>query len=114
MQYTWLRRLLIVVSLCLLIWLIFTSQQPMFIVKVYAVIAVVTFLAYAIDKAAAKSDRWRIPESTLHVLALVGGWPGAILAQTILRHKSVKREFRLIFWITVGINLFVLGWLVTR
>lgn len=114
MQYIWLRRALIMVSLASLGWFIFTSQQSMFIVKVYAVIAALTFIAYALDKAAAKGNRWRIPESTLHVLALVGGWPGAILAQSILRHKSVKREFRLIFWVTVGINLFVLGWLVTR
>lgn len=114
MQYTWLRKLLTVVSLAILGWLVFTSQQPMLIVKVYAVIAAVTFIAYAIDKAAAKSNRWRIPESTLHAFALVGGWPGALLAQTVLRHKSVKREFRLIFWVTVGINLFVLGWLLLR
>lgn len=114
MQYTWLRRALIIVSLAILSWLALTSQQPMLIIKVYTVIAAVTFLAYAIDKAAAQSNRWRIPESTLHVLALAGGWPGAILAQTLLRHKSVKREFRLIFWITVGINLFVLWWLLTR
>ena len=114
MPYIWLRRVLIMVSLTTLSWLVFKSQQPMLIVKVYVVIAALTFIAYVIDKAAARSDRWRIPESTLHVLALVGGWSGAILAQTILRHKSVKREFRLIFWVTVGINLFVLGWLVAR
>lgn len=108
----WLRRALVIVSLAVLAWLIITSQQSMFTTKVYAVIASVTFLAYAIDKAAAQSNRWRIPESTLHALALLGGWPGAMLAQTLLRHKSVKREFRLIFWITVAVNLLVLGWLV--
>ena len=108
----WLRRALVVGSLAVWAWLILTSQQSMFITKVYAVIASVTFLAYAMDKAAAQSNRWRIPESTLHALALLGGWPGAMLAQTLLRHKSVKREFRLIFWITVAVNLLVLGWLV--
>ena len=98
----------------MLAWLIITSQQPMFITKVYAVIASVAFIAYVIDKAAAQGNRWRIPESTLHALALLGGWPGAMLAQTLLRHKSVNREFRLIFWMTVAINLLGLGWLVTR
>jgi uncharacterized membrane protein YsdA (DUF1294 family) len=101
-------------SLAVLAWLIVSSQQSMFITKVYAVIATLAFIAYAIDKAAAQSNRWRIPESTLHALAMVGGWPGAMLAQTLLRHKSVKREFRLIYWITVVVNLLMLGWLVSR
>lgn len=113
-MHIWLRRALVVVSLAVLAWLIITSQQSMFITKVYAVIASVAFIAYAIDKAAAQGNRWRIPESTLHALALLGGWPGAMLAQTLLRHKSVKKEFRLIFWITVAVNLLVLGWLVSR
>lgn len=103
-----------VASLAVLAWLIVASQQSAFIAKVYAVIATATFIFYAIDKAAAQSNRWRIPESTLHAFALMGGWPGALLAQTLLRHKSVKRAFRLIFWMTVTINLLVLGWLVSR
>lgn len=113
-MHIWVRRTLVVVSLSALAWLIITSQQSVLITKVYAVIASLAFIAYAIDKAAAKSDRWRIPESTLHVLGLLGGWPGAMLAQTLLRHKSVKREFRLIFWVTVVVNLLVLGWLLSR
>lgn len=113
-MHIWFRRALVVLSLAVLAWLIVTSQQSMLIAKVYGVIASLTFIAYAIDKAAAQGNRWRIPESTLHVLALLGGWPGAMLAQTLLRHKSVKKEFRLIFWITVTINLLVLGWLLSR
>lgn len=113
-MHIWLRRLLVVASLAVLAWLIVASQQLAFTAKVYAVIATATFIAYAIDKAAAQSNRWRIPESTLHAFALMGGWPGALLAQALLRHKSVKKEFRLIFWMTVTINLLVLGWLVSR
>lgn len=108
------RWFLTIVSFCVLLYVVTISQQPALIVKVYTIVALVTFVVYALDKAAAKSDRWRTPESTLHVLALVGGWPGAMLAQTLLRHKSVKREFRLIFWITVVVNLLVLGWLVSH
>jgi hypothetical protein len=48
--------------------------------------------------------------STLHLLALLGGCPGAALAQQVLRHKSSKQDFRVIFWFTVVINLAVLGW----
>ena len=76
---------------------------------VCAVLSLVTFLVYAIDKSAARQRRWRIPENLLHLLALAGGWPGALAAQQVLRHKCSKRPFLLVFWLTVGLNLFV-GW----
>lgn len=79
----------------------------------YAVVSVLTFIAYALDKSAARNRRWRIQESTLHLFALIGGWPGALLAQEWLRHKSRKKEFRVVFWVTVVINLLLLGWLLT-
>jgi uncharacterized membrane protein YsdA (DUF1294 family) len=64
-----------------------------------------TFMVYAWDKAAARAQRWRTAESTLHLMALAGGWPGALLAQQWLRHKSAKREFRAVFWVTVLLNV---------
>ena len=64
-----------------------------------------TFIVYAIDKAAARAQRRRTPESTLHLLALAGGWPGALLAQKWLRHKSVKQPFRTVFWLTMVLNV---------
>lgn len=83
------------------------------VLAVYAGASVLTFLLYQADKSAARQRRWRTPESTLHALALAGGWPGAILAQEWLRHKSSKRKFRTVFWFTVGMNLLVLVWLLT-
>jgi uncharacterized membrane protein YsdA (DUF1294 family) len=77
----------------------------------YLILSLLTFAVYAIDKRAAKKGVRRIPESHLHMLALAGGWPGAMLAQRTLRHKSVKRSFRLIFRITVLLNITVLIWL---
>lgn len=71
----------------------------------YFIAGVITFLAYAADKSAARNGSWRTPESTLHLLALAGGWPGALLAQQFLRHKSAKREFRQVFWLTVALNV---------
>ena len=65
------------------------------------------------DKSAARSGGWRTQESTLHGLSLIGGWPGALIAQQVLRHKSRKEEFRFVFWLTVVINVCVLGWLFT-
>ena len=64
-----------------------------------------TFVAYAADKSAAKSGAWRIAESKLHLGAMMGGWPGALLAQRFLRHKSSKQSFRETFWFTVAVNI---------
>jgi uncharacterized membrane protein YsdA (DUF1294 family) len=69
----------------------------------------VTFLVYAWDKSAARRGAWRVPESTLHVLALLGGWPGALLAQRVLRHKTRKQPFGAIFWVTVLANCLALA-----
>ena len=71
----------------------------------YAGISLGCFIAYAIDKAAARAGRRRTPESTLLLLGLGGGWPGAILAQQLLRHKSSKQPFRMKFWVTVVLNV---------
>jgi uncharacterized membrane protein YsdA (DUF1294 family) len=64
-------------------------------------------------QACRKKGRWRIPEAPLHLLALIGGWPGVILAQQQLRHKSRKQSFRFVFWITVMLNCAASVWLPT-
>ena len=79
-------------------------RPPLWFAGVYVVISALAFLAYAADKSAARRQAWRTPESTLHFLALAGGWPGALLAQQLLRHKSTKAEFRSVFWATVILN----------
>lgn len=81
------------------------------VASLYAVLSLITFFAYCKDKVAARAGRWRTPESTLHVLAVMGGWPGAILAQQWLRHKSSKAAFRAAFWFTAGLNVAVFVWL---
>ncbi len=72
---------------------------------VYVGASLVAFVAYAIDKSAARAGRWRTPEQTLHLLALAGGWPGALLAQQLLRHKTNKPSFNAVFWLTVALNV---------
>lgn len=84
---------------------------PKTLMLVYIVMSVITFLAYAQDKFKAQKDAWRTPENTLHVLSLIGGWPGAALAQQLLRHKTQKKAFRIAFWFTVMANLTCLLWL---
>lgn len=62
-------------------------------------------LFYAHDKSAAQINEWRTPEGTLLMLGLLGGWPGAIVAQQMLRHKTSKVSFRVAFWLTVLLNV---------
>lgn len=83
---------------------------PGWIAAVYVAASLVCAVAYAADKSAAQQGRWRIPEAHLLLLGLAGGWPGAIVAQQLLRHKSSKVSFRMAFWATVVLN--VAGFLV--
>lgn len=86
---------------------------PLELVGLYAVMSLIAFIMYAKDKSAAEWGTWRTSESTLHTLSLLGGWPGAALAQSFLRHKSKKVSFRVTYWITVIANCGFLYWLVT-
>lgn len=89
--------------------LILAGRLPLWLGGFFALASLTTFAAYALDKSAARNNRWRTQESTLLLLGLVGGWPGAIAAQQILRHKSVKTAFRRLFWLTVAGNIFLCG-----
>jgi len=88
-------------------------NAPIWIIAAYLVLSLVTFVVYAMDKSAARSDKQRTPENTLHMLSLIGGWPGALIAQQTLRHKSRKQPFRFVFWITVFTNCGAFAWLLT-
>lgn len=85
---------------------------PPAVAGLYLIASCVAFAAYALDKSAARNDRWRTPERTLHLFALLGGWPGALAAQRWLRHKSGKRSFQAVFWVTVLLNCAALAWLI--
>lgn len=87
----------------------FLWKVPGWVAGLYLGASVVSFVVYAADKSAAAADRWRVSEDTLLGLGLIGGWPGAIVAQQVLRHKSNKASFRAKFWATVIAN--VLGFI---
>ncbi|MBC7376643.1 MAG: DUF1294 domain-containing protein, partial [Burkholderiaceae bacterium] len=72
-----------------------------------------TFIVYFGDKRAARLGRARVSETTLHGFSLACGWPGALLAQQLLRHKSSKPAFRRMFWATVAVNVFTFALLAT-
>ncbi len=69
---------------------------------------------YAIDKSLAINNRSRVSEQTLQVLALTGGWPGALIAQKLFRHKTQKVAFQRVFWLAVIINCGLIAWIVTK
>lgn len=78
---------------------------PHWVGGVYVGLSLWSFVMYAYDKRQAQTGGWRTPESSLHAVALLGGWPGALLAQQWLRHKSSKLPFRRVFWATVVLNM---------
>ncbi len=87
------------------------GRLPVWVVLLYAGASLVTFLIYAQDKSAARRGSWRVSENTLQFLALVGGWPGALVAQRWLRHKSRKTAFQVTFWGAVVLNCAATVWL---
>lgn len=89
------------------------KKIPPFILALYILFSIITFIIYALDKSAARKGNWRTKETSLHLLSLAGGWPGALLAQKMIRHKTIKQPFLTIFWITSVINAAVFVWLLT-
>jgi uncharacterized membrane protein YsdA (DUF1294 family)/cold shock CspA family protein len=92
------------IAIFAVVWL-FVIPLPLWVVVLYGGMSLVTFIAYALDKRAAATDGWRVAEGSLLALGLVGGWPGAIVAQQMFRHKTVKVSFQVVFWVTVVVNV---------
>ncbi len=85
------------------------------LLAVVGVMNLFAFLGYWIDKRRAVAGRWRISEGTLHLQELLGGWPGAFIAQRLFRHKTSKPGYQAVFWLIVAAHEFVavdflLGW----
>lgn len=81
------------------------GAAPWWVVPWYVVLSMVTFFAYGWDKVSAQGGHWRTQEKTLHMLEMLGGWPGAWLAQPLWRHKSRKERFRAEFQMAAAINV---------
>ncbi|MHC8381512.1 DUF1294 domain-containing protein [Pseudomonas sp. LB3P14] len=98
-------KLLVFAVLCVLplfgsmsLWLRGVSVIPL---AAYGIVSVLAFFLYWSDKRKARADNWRTPENVLHAVELAGGWPGALLAQQVFRHKTRKLSFQLLFWMIV-------------
>ncbi|EJN2864284.1 TPA: DUF1294 domain-containing protein [Salmonella enterica] len=68
---------------------------------------VLTLAIYGVDKTAARKTWRRVPESTLLVFGIVGGWPGAIVGQQLFRHKTQKQPFKIYFIVSVIVSIVV-------
>ena len=101
-----------VIVLLALAFAAYTSRIPLVVALTYGGMSLITFFAYGLDKSAARTDRRRTQESTLHFLELLGGWPGALIAQGSFRHKTRKLSYQVTFWFVVAINTSVFAWLI--
>lgn len=90
------------------------GEVPGWLVGACGLMSAAAVVVYAADKAAAVRGGWRTSESSLHGVALLGGWPGALVARQVLRHKTTKQPFGTIFWGTVLLNCTALAWFVLQ
>ncbi|SFR42100.1 Uncharacterized membrane protein YsdA, DUF1294 family [Pseudidiomarina maritima] len=81
------------------------TDLPVEVSWAFALLSAVTYLLYALDKRAAQQSNQRTPEKVLHWLSVLGGWPGALIAQQQFRHKTRKTSFRVGFYFTVILNI---------
>ncbi|MEQ8036096.1 DUF1294 domain-containing protein [Xanthomonas sp. WHRI 6106] len=106
------RRLLAGLFAVGMLGLVLADRLPAAIALWYAVTSIAALIAYRLDKTAATRGQRRTPEATLHAIALLGGWPGALLAQSLFRHKTVKTSFQIAFWVSALANAAALAWAV--
>ncbi|WP_367846405.1 DUF1294 domain-containing protein [Rhodoferax sp. WC2427] len=93
-------------------WGVWSYRLPLWLMAAVLAVNVLTVLLYARDPQGTRNRGWRPSESLLHLLSLLGGWPGAGLAQTILRYRSHKPSFATRYWGTVALHFaMLLGWL---
>lgn len=78
--------------------------SPQVVMGVYGVMSLFCFIATYRDKRKSMTGQWRTPESTLHLLELLGGWPGGLMAQQVFRHKTRKVSYQVTFWCIAGLH----------
>jgi uncharacterized membrane protein YsdA (DUF1294 family) len=80
----------------------------------YAALSLAAFLAYGWDKRRARTGGRRVPERTLHMLALLGGFPGAFAGMRVFRHKTRKVLFLAVLVLAAGLHAALWWWFRTR
>jgi uncharacterized membrane protein YsdA (DUF1294 family)/cold shock CspA family protein len=100
-------KILMSIPFLLSMFLLWRTRNPLPFIF-YTFLSVFAILIYGLDKMHALKNRWRVPEMSMHLLELMGGWPGALMAQKELRHKHKKGTYQRIFWAIVAVHL--IGW----
>lgn len=93
------------IFLLLYLFVSISWSTPPAVGLIYIFMSIICFIAYAVDKSAAISGRWRVTERTLLLLGFACGWLGAVLARQLLRHKLHNPNFNFIFWCAVTLNI---------
>ncbi len=75
-----------------------------------SILNILAFLAFFIDKKRAEKDKWRIKESSLHLLSFAGGAIGSLIAMILFRHKTKKVKFIAITSLAILLNVAVIVW----
>ncbi|WP_067520828.1 DUF1294 domain-containing protein [Endozoicomonas ascidiicola] len=92
---------------------IYRNEYPIEVAYWIGALSLISFYYYGRDKSKAQSNQWRVNEDKLHLLSILGGWPGAIIAQKKFRHKTAKKSFQRVFWTSVVINCGIIAWTFT-
>ncbi|WP_339389539.1 DUF1294 domain-containing protein [Vibrio neptunius] len=115
------RQLVFNFSLAIAIWFLTTLVASVLILDypplslvLYIALSTIAYIVYALDKQALHTGGWCVPSLTFHVLNLVGGWPGALLAQSVLHHKYNDIGFKSLFWVTLCANFGLFCWTLTK
>ena len=77
---------------------------------IIGVMSLAAFAAFGLDKYKAKAGKWRIPERTLFLLALLGGGIGAFLGMKVFHHKTMHKQFVIGIPAIMVIQAVLLGW----
>lgn len=74
------------------------------IAAIYTIMSLICFILFYIDKKRSETNGWRIAEYYLHLVELLGGWPGALLGQKYIRHKTQKWKYKLVLWAIILVH----------
>jgi len=89
------------------------GKVPAEVLGLYLMASSLAFVFYKRHRAMDINHQRRIPENTLHLWSLIGGWPGAALAEKLVHHKSRKRSFQIVYWITIVLNGIAFFWMLS-
>ena len=75
------------------------------LLAIFTVSSLIGYGAIVLDKRFSQQKMWRIPEATLHIIEMLGGWPGSGTAQQMVRHKTRKLSYQITFWLIVAVHI---------